>query len=151
LFKNLLKNYAHRGVFFSHLAQPRLEGLAQAFILGRDFSGNDTVSLIRREVYRIGKRVRAEDLNADGLVTRQVAYENGEIIRREYFNRNGRVSLERFGADGYKTDEYRYVNANGKEYEKHHWIFDQGWPVRYAYKKHKRVFEKGRNDWTSIQ
>ena len=45
LFKELLGDGQHLGVYFSYLEQPRPEGLAQAFCLGRDFIAEDTVCL----------------------------------------------------------------------------------------------------------
>ena len=45
-FKKLLGSGEQFGVNFSYIEQPRPEGLAQAFILGKDFIGNDSVALI---------------------------------------------------------------------------------------------------------
>jgi glucose-1-phosphate thymidylyltransferase len=45
-FEQLLGNGSEIGLKFKYLAQPSPDGLAQAFILGRDFIGNDNVSLI---------------------------------------------------------------------------------------------------------
>ena len=45
-FKNLLKNGSQYGVNFSYVEQPSPDGLAQAFILGKDFIGDDSVALI---------------------------------------------------------------------------------------------------------
>lgn len=44
-FQRLLGDGSQWGVEFSYAAQPKPEGLAQAFIIGRDFIGNDSVSL----------------------------------------------------------------------------------------------------------
>lgn len=46
LFQELLQDGSQWGLKFSYVAQPRPEGLAQAFILGKDFIGNDSVCLI---------------------------------------------------------------------------------------------------------
>ena len=46
LFKKLLKDGSQFGVNFSYIEQPKPEGLAQAFILGKKFIGNDSVALI---------------------------------------------------------------------------------------------------------
>jgi glucose-1-phosphate thymidylyltransferase len=46
LFQKLLGDGSQWGVNFTYCVQSRPEGLAQAFILGRDFVGNDTVCLI---------------------------------------------------------------------------------------------------------
>ncbi len=45
-FKKLLKDGSQFGVRFSYKEQPSPDGLAQAFVLGEDFIGNDNVALI---------------------------------------------------------------------------------------------------------
>lgn len=45
-FKRLLGDGSDFGVFFSYAEQPRPEGLAQAFIIGEDFIGNDNVCMV---------------------------------------------------------------------------------------------------------
>ncbi len=45
-FKRLLGDGSQWGVNFTYAIQPRPEGLAQAFIIGADFIGSDTVCLI---------------------------------------------------------------------------------------------------------
>ena len=45
-FQNLLGDGSQFGVAFSYKVQPKPEGLAQAFILGEDFIGNDDVCLV---------------------------------------------------------------------------------------------------------
>lgn len=46
LFKDLLGDGAQLGISISYEIQPRPEGLAQAFIIGKQFIGDDSVSLI---------------------------------------------------------------------------------------------------------
>lgn len=46
IFKRILKDGTQLGLDFSFKEQPRPEGLAQAFIIGEEFIGNDTVGLI---------------------------------------------------------------------------------------------------------
>lgn len=45
-FKQLLNDGSQFGVKFSYVEQPSPDGLAQAFILGKDFIGDDDVALI---------------------------------------------------------------------------------------------------------
>lgn len=45
-FKNLLSDGSQLGIQLSYAIQPKPEGLAQAFIIGKDFIGNDDVALI---------------------------------------------------------------------------------------------------------
>ncbi|HCR12326.1 MAG TPA: glucose-1-phosphate thymidylyltransferase, partial [Desulfovibrio sp.] len=45
-FQEMLGDGASLGMSFSYKVQPRPEGLAQAFLLGREFIGDDTVCLV---------------------------------------------------------------------------------------------------------
>jgi glucose-1-phosphate thymidylyltransferase len=45
-FKELFNDGSQLGLSFSYAEQPRPEGLAQAFIIGKTFIGNDTVALV---------------------------------------------------------------------------------------------------------
>jgi glucose-1-phosphate thymidylyltransferase len=45
-FETLLKDGAQWGVAIAYAEQPRPEGLAQAFLIGRDFIGDDGVALV---------------------------------------------------------------------------------------------------------
>jgi glucose-1-phosphate thymidylyltransferase len=45
-FQGLLKDGSHWGLSLAYAEQPRPEGLAQAFLIGRDFIGGDNVALV---------------------------------------------------------------------------------------------------------
>src|SRR6516162_3453535 len=45
-FQALLKDGAQWGLSLAYAEQPRPEGLAQAFVIGRDFIGGDNVALV---------------------------------------------------------------------------------------------------------
>jgi len=45
-FQRLFGDGSHLGIVFSYVEQPVPNGLAQAFVLGADFIGNDAVSLV---------------------------------------------------------------------------------------------------------
>lgn len=73
LFEKILKDGSQWGLQFSYVAQPRPEGLAQAFILGRDFIANEPVCLILGDNIFYGHGLtevlaRAANLQAGGLV-----------------------------------------------------------------------------------
>jgi glucose-1-phosphate thymidylyltransferase len=60
-FQRLLGAGEQWGVNFGYAVQPRPEGLAQAFLIGRDFVGNDSVSLVLGDNIFFGHYMR-EDL-----------------------------------------------------------------------------------------
>ena len=45
-YRRLLRDGSQFGVSFTYVVQPRPEGLAQAFLIGREFVGSDPVALI---------------------------------------------------------------------------------------------------------
>jgi glucose-1-phosphate thymidylyltransferase len=72
-YKSLLGDGAHLGLRFSYAGQPRPEGLAQAFIIGKDFIGRDRVCLILGDNIFYGHGLekilkRAAKLTRGGLV-----------------------------------------------------------------------------------
>ncbi len=72
-FKTLFGDGSHLGLSFSYLEQPRPEGLAQAFILGREFIGNDTVCLV------LGDNI-IHGVGLSSILNRCAGLEQGGII-----------------------------------------------------------------------
>ncbi|MBW4643629.1 MAG: glucose-1-phosphate thymidylyltransferase RfbA [Goleter apudmare HA4340-LM2] len=72
-FQHLLKDGSQWGLQFSYVEQPQPEGLAQAFILGKDFIANEPVCLILGDNIFYGHGLteiltRAANLQEGGLV-----------------------------------------------------------------------------------
>ena len=95
LFKKLLGNGSRLGLAFSYAEQPRPEGLAQAFIIGKSFIGNDSVCLILGDNIFYGHKLtdilhRAVKLKKGGIIF-------GYLVRdpQRYgvveFNQHGKV------------------------------------------------------------
>jgi glucose-1-phosphate thymidylyltransferase len=73
LFKKLLGDGSQLGLVFSYKEQPRPEGLAQAFILGKSFIGKDSVCLILGDNIFYGHKLTA-------ILQRAVNLEKGGLI-----------------------------------------------------------------------
>ena len=56
-FQELLGDGSRIGVSFSYVEQPKPEGLAQAFILGREFIGDDSVCLVLGDNILFGEQL----------------------------------------------------------------------------------------------
>lgn len=72
-FQTLLNDGSQWGLSFSYAEQPRPEGLAQAFIIGKEFIGNDNVALILGDNIFYGHGLqdslrRAAKLEKGGLI-----------------------------------------------------------------------------------
>ncbi len=63
-FQELLGDGSQWGVSFSYAEQPRPEGLAQAFLIGKDFIGKDHVSLVLGDNIFFGDHFRGLMKNA---------------------------------------------------------------------------------------
>ncbi|MCD6224001.1 MAG: glucose-1-phosphate thymidylyltransferase RfbA, partial [Deltaproteobacteria bacterium] len=67
LFKELLGDGAQWGLDFSFAEQPRPDGLAQAFIIGNDFIGDDYVCMVLGDNIFYGHGFTSQLLEAAGL------------------------------------------------------------------------------------
>ena len=72
-FKALLKDGSQYGLSFSYAEQPRPEGLAQAFIIGKTFIGSDNVALMLGDNIFYGHGLpdilkRCSDLEKGGVI-----------------------------------------------------------------------------------
>lgn len=63
-FKDLLGNGSRFGVKLSYIVQPSPDGLAQAFILGKDFIGDDNVAMVLGDNIFYGGGMRKRLLDA---------------------------------------------------------------------------------------
>ena len=92
-YADLLGDGSQWGVSIRYAEQPRPEGLAQAFIIGREFVGNDTVSLILGDNLFFGDRLRAWVRNAAAIQSGGMVF--GYPVRDP--ERYGVVSFDRSG------------------------------------------------------
>jgi glucose-1-phosphate thymidylyltransferase len=91
LFKKLLGDGKKLGCEFSYAEQPKPEGLAQAFIIGEKFIGNDNVALI------LGDNI----FYGSGLMSllQSCANPNGGIVFAYHVNDPERYGVVEFNAD----------------------------------------------------
>jgi glucose-1-phosphate thymidylyltransferase len=73
VFRRLLGDGSRLGLAFAYAEQPRPEGLAQAFLIGRDFIGLDTVCLILGDNIFYGPGL-------SGILERAVGLQKGGLI-----------------------------------------------------------------------
>ncbi len=92
-FKNLLGDGSAWGVSFTFAVQPKPEGLAQAFLIGKHFIGTDHVALVLGDNIFYGGGLSE-------LVQRSAAREGGATVFAYYVNdpeRYGVVELDKSG------------------------------------------------------
>jgi len=73
LFRKLFRDGSHLGLDITYKEQPRPEGLAQAFIIGKEFIGNDNVCLI------LGDNI-FQGYNLPTILKRAMNLEKGGLI-----------------------------------------------------------------------
>jgi glucose-1-phosphate thymidylyltransferase len=92
-FEELLGDGSQWGVDFSYAVQPRPEGLAQAFVIGREFVGSESVSLVLGDniFYRQG---------FSELLERSAGMQEGATVFGYYVRNPGRYGVVEFDDDG---------------------------------------------------
>jgi glucose-1-phosphate thymidylyltransferase len=93
-FQKLLGDGSHIGCRFEYVAQPRPEGLAQAFILGADFIGSSPVALVLGDniFYGSGMGTLLKNrVNPDGAVVFAYQVQDPERYGVVEFDHNNKV------------------------------------------------------------
>ena len=94
-FKKLFGNGEHIGINLSYKEQPSPDGLAQAFILGEEFIGNDDVCLVLGDNIFYGSGL--QKILKDSVKT--VKEEGKAIVFGNYVNDPERYGVAEFDAD----------------------------------------------------
>lgn len=92
-FQRLLGDGSRFGVEFTYAVQPKPEGLAQAFLIGKDFIGSDQVALVLGDNIFFGA-------NLSRLVQQAAAQEKGATVFGYYVNDPERFGVVEFDRDG---------------------------------------------------
>ena len=92
-FEELLGDGSHWGVEFTYAVQPKPEGLAQAFIIGREFVGKESVSLV------LGDNIFYRQGFAE-MLERAASYEEGATVFGYYVRDPERYGVVEFDRDG---------------------------------------------------
>lgn len=93
MFKELLGDGSDLGVNFTYKVQENPNGLAEAFILGEEFIGDDNVALILGDNIFHGHRFTE-------ILERACNLENGAVIFGYYTNNPEAFGVVEFGEDG---------------------------------------------------
>ena len=97
LFRDLLGDGSQWGLSFSYEEQPRPEGIAQAFIIGREFVGNDQVCLILGDNIFYGDSLPA-------TLRQAAAQKEGATIFGYWVKNPGRYGVVTFDSKGRALD-----------------------------------------------
>jgi glucose-1-phosphate thymidylyltransferase len=92
-FQRLLGNGSSFGVKFTYAVQPKPEGLAQAFIIGKEFIGKDSVALVLGDNIFYGANLKK-------LLKKAVERESGATVFGYYVCDPERFGVVEFDADG---------------------------------------------------
>lgn len=92
-FKRLLGDGSQFGVNFTYAIQPKPEGLAQAFIIGEEFIGNDSVALVLGDNIFYGA-------NLEKVLKRAVSNTEGATVFGYYVCDPERFGVVEFDSEG---------------------------------------------------
>ena len=92
-FQRLLGDGSRFGVSFSYAVQPRPEGLAQAFIIGKKFIGNSPVALVLGDNIFYGAHLAS-------MVRAAASVEKGATVFGYYVSDPERFGVVEFDSDG---------------------------------------------------
>ena len=92
-FQRLLGDGSRFGVEFTYAVQPRPEGLAQAFLIGKEFIGSDSVALVLGDNIFYGA-------NLSNLVRKAAAQKKGATVFGYYVCDPERFGVVEFDASG---------------------------------------------------
>ncbi len=93
LFQTLLGDGGQWGLSFSYAAQPKPEGLAQAFVIGREFIGQDRCALVLGDNIFYGHGLTE-------LLDKAAARRDGASVFAYYVNEPERYGVVEFDASG---------------------------------------------------
>jgi glucose-1-phosphate thymidylyltransferase len=99
LFRTLLGDGSKLGVQFAYAEQPKPEGLAQAFVIGEDFLGDDSAALILGDNIFYGGGI--EDILRDAA--ENVSSHGGGMVFAYHVSDPERYGVVDFGKDGKVT------------------------------------------------
>jgi glucose-1-phosphate thymidylyltransferase len=93
LYEDLFHDGSQLGLSLKYAVQPSPDGLAQAFLIGEDFIGNDSVCLVLGDNIFYG-------YGFTGQLSRSVKIEDGAVIFGYYVNDPERYGVVDFSSDG---------------------------------------------------
>lgn len=93
LYQNLLGDGSSLGVHFEYAIQPSPDGLAQAFLIGEDFIGDDSVCMVLGDNIFYG-------YNLSNMLRQAASLKDGAIVFGYYVNDPERYGVAEFDQNG---------------------------------------------------
>lgn len=94
LYQHLLGDGSHLGISFSYAEQPSPDGLAQAFIIGADFIGDDSVCMVLGDNIFYG-------YSLSGMLKEAAQIKDGATVFGYYVNDPQRYGVVEFNKQGH--------------------------------------------------